>query len=162
PDLDHDLFAGSRFKERVDVVGRSNIPAAHRKKVVAGLYIHTRLSERRSKLRIPVLAVVDLCNAIPAVVDPVVTPKQSAANKRRPSLVSSEHKHVTDGQLVQHLAKQVREICTVRDGVKIWLVLLFVLGQVQTVEVWVIKEVALASPHLVVHLPPLGLWVDPH
>src|SRR5262249_29551066 len=31
PDLDYDLFTGSRFKERIDVVGPSNIPAAHSK-----------------------------------------------------------------------------------------------------------------------------------
>src|SRR5207253_2288725 len=80
-----------------------------------------------------------------------------AGHKVGPGLIATAYEHVSDRQLAEHLAEEITQIGAVRDGFQIWLVPFFELREIQPVQVRVVEEVTLASPHLVVHLSPLDL-----
>jgi hypothetical protein len=75
-------------------------------------------------------------------------------------VVRPAHKHVADGDLAQHLRREIGELGPRGQPVEIGLVLGLDLGNAQAVGVRVVEEVALDAPGLVVDLPPLGAGIE--
>src|SRR5262249_53143799 len=133
-DLDHDLFIGLRFEEAVDIVARGQVAPADGQKVLAFLDVYTGLRERRAKIRVPVLAVINPGETVTPVLDLVIAAEQSAGHKGRRRLVTTSDEHVSDGELVEHLGEKVGQIASVRYRVYVWGVAFLHLFQIQSVK----------------------------
>src|SRR5262249_10872814 len=112
------------------------------------------------QVRVPVLAVVYLREAIPPVLDRIVATEQPAGDTIGIRDVAPAHVKMTDGQLTEYLLEQVVQVRSVRQRVEVGRVLPGGRLEVETVVVRVIEEVSLDAKRLAVHLLPLGSRVD--
>src|SRR3984885_6862285 len=69
---------------------------------------------------------------------------------------------MTNGEVAQHLLKQIIQVAAGSQFLQIGSVLRFFGGRIDAMIMRVIKEAALDLPNLMKHLPPLGAWVYAH
>src|SRR5438445_894135 len=124
-DLQHHLFPCGFFKEAVNVPGRAHVAAIYGKEILPDFHVDSWLSERSAEFGIPVLAVVDTRETIAAVLDGIVSAEQPGLDTLGIGNVTATDKHVTDGDLAEHLNEEVIEVITAGDVFEVGLVLLF-------------------------------------
>ena len=124
------------------------------------MHVHAGLRERRAKLGIPVLAVIDVGKAVAAVLNGVVRAKKSRFDMLGFRNIASPDEHMANGDVPQHLREQIIQIITRRNVVEEWFVFLLDGFQVKPVQARIVKKVPFVAPHLVVHVLPLGAWID--
>src|SRR5438034_4931356 len=79
------------------------------------MHVHAGLRERRAKLGIPVLAVIDVGKAVAAVLNGVVRAKKSRFDMLGFRNIASPDEHMANGDVPQHLREQIIQIIT-RDA----------------------------------------------
>src|SRR5262249_51251461 len=128
------------------------------------LYVNAGLCERSKKVRVPILAVIDLGETITAVLDLIISPEQAAVVSRRLGRVASARIMMADGHIAEHFLEQVVEIGTARQTIKENPIFVRRGLKIQTVEIRVVEEITLDSPDFVVHLTPFGtgIYADLH
>jgi len=68
------------------------------------------LGQGRLEFGVPILAVVNMRKAIAAVLDFVVRAEQADLDPGNLRLRAAAHKHVTDGNVTEHLAKEIVKV----------------------------------------------------
>src|SRR5262249_19888917 len=107
-DFQRDRLARSSFEQLEDLVASLQFASVDFEQIVALIHDHARLSERRTKLRIPVFAAIDLHEAIAAIFDRVVGAKQSGVYRARSRWSKRwADVHVTDGDVAQHVFPEI-------------------------------------------------------
>ena len=104
------LLPGRGLEEAVDVVRRGEVAAVHREQILAGDDVDAGLRQRRGRLRIPVLAVVDPREAVAAVLDLVVAAEQAGLHALDVGRVAAADAQMSDHQIAEHFGEQIVEI----------------------------------------------------
>src|SRR6202035_2590648 len=111
---------------------------------------------------VPIFAEVHLSKAVMVMIDGVVRTKQSHSGLLHFGAVAAEYVDVLSGDLTEHVGQNVIEICPAHHVVHIRLISLRQQFQIRTMQVGVVKEVALNSTDFAEHLLPLGTRIDVH
>src|ERR1700682_5711679 len=69
---------------------------------------------------------------------------------------------MTYGELAQQFMENVVQIGSRGQRIEKLLVLLFAVGRIDAVQIWIVEIAALDAPHFVIHLFPFGHRVDVH
>ena len=153
--FDANLFACRVFKKAEDLRGGVNIRAIDFEQIVSRFDVHSRLRQRGAQIRIPIFSVEDAREAKASIFNFVIRAKQADLHLGRFRHISAKYKHVADGYFAEHFRKEMIQIGATAGGFYIRRVFLFGCGNIQTMKVRVVQEVAFDAPHFVVHLCPL-------
>jgi hypothetical protein len=91
----------------VDVVRRSEVAAVDGEQVLPFCYVHTGLRQRRAEVQVPVLAVVDANEAVPAVFNPVVGTEKASRDIPGLRQIAAFDAKVANCDLAHHVGEQV-------------------------------------------------------
>ena len=140
--------------------GRRSLPR-DRKQVFARLDIDARLGQRRTQLRVPVQAAIDLLEAIAAILNRVVGAEQSARHVLRLAQeVAAADSMVADPQFAAHPLNHAIQIAASRNVRQERRILLLHRIPIGAVHVRRVEVVAIDPPGLIEYLGPLDPRVD--
>src|SRR5207247_7654476 len=127
------------LEEAIDIVGAGQVAPVDRQQVLAGGDVDARLRERRDRLRVPILAVVNTSETIAAVLDLVVASEQPGLNAFDLRLLAAEDAQVTDDEVAEHFGEEIVQIRARADAVDKFRVPLFGPWQIETVEAGIVE-----------------------
>ena len=97
-DADLHLLPDGGFEKAVHVVGRREVAAVDRHPLLTGHDVDAGLGQRRGRLRVPVLAVVDAGEPVTPVLDLVVAPEQAGLDALDVRLLAAADAEMADDQ----------------------------------------------------------------
>ena len=126
--------------------------------------VHAGLGEGRAKVRLPVLAMVDLLEPVESVFRVLlkICPEQADVHGMEIRIIAAADIGVGIGKFADQFAEHVREIVAIGDVRQKLGVLVALLRPVHAVHGRLVEIVAFLPPDLIKNLPPFGGRVNFH
>ena len=160
PDAKQGGFTRSFLEETIYLVGGVNFAPVYGQKIFPFHRVHTWLREWRAQLRIPILAVVDTCESITAILYFVVRAQEPHRNPPDLWNVTAKDEQVAHSQVAHHLFEQIVQLGARGETRQKDFMLPFRRRQIQTMKAGIVKEVAFEPKRFVVHLLPFDAGIN--
>src|SRR6185437_2422293 len=143
PHSQHNLLTCGLVEKAVNIIRPKHFTPIHGEQILAWLYVHAGFRQRSVQFGIPVLSAIDLREPVPPILNRIISAEQTDLNFRHLRYASTSDKHVSNGHIAQHFAKQKAQVVAARDAGEIRFKLLLGLLQIQAMEIRSIEEIAL-------------------